>query len=141
MGSSTRLGRIESFESSETKRIRRQHGDSDGRFLCETGLLSGVWLGGMNEETVERTGNGERINIFAHRSRNANCYFVISCKFNSAEFRGKEGEFPVVQLKWKLAAQTVSRCERRDLRSRLTDNFVRNFARRDETRHVILLLY
>lgn len=87
-----------------------------------------------NKEMVERTRNGGRINVFAHRSRNANCYFIIPCKFNFAEFRAREGEFPVVELKWKLAAQTVSRCERHDLRSRLTDNFVENFAEQDKTR-------
>lgn len=52
-----------------------------------------------------------------------------------------EGELPVVELKWKLAAQTVSRCERRDLRSRLTDNFVGNFAKRDKTRRDTLYYY
>lgn len=88
-------------------------------------------------------GTAKRTNVFAHRSRNANCYFVIPCKFNSAEFRGREGEFPVVELKWKLMAQTVSRCEKRDLRFRLTDNFVGELreTRRDETRHVVLLFY
>jgi len=82
MGSSMQLERVESFESSGTKRIRKQHGD--GRFLCETGLLSGVRLGETNEEMDERTRNSER-NVFAHRSRNANCYFVIPCKFNFVE--------------------------------------------------------
>jgi len=99
----------------------------------------------MNKEIVEWTRNGGRTNVFAHRSRNANCYFIIPCKFNFAEFRGREGEFLDIELKWKLAAQTVSRCERHDLRSRLTDNFVENFAkqgktRRDATRHIITLL-
>ena len=35
-----------------------------------------------NKEMVERTRNGGRTNVFAHRSRNANCYFIIPCKFN-----------------------------------------------------------
>lgn len=57
------------------------------------------------------------------------------------QFRGRVGEFPAAELKWKLAAQIVSRWERkrRDLRFQLTDNVAENFAKQDEARHVAVL--